>query len=169
MKDLFKAAGVVFMVIILTMLYAYNNNLEKELADEQKHVVELKKERDELLEDVEELSMQVANTAPATHYELAASIYGVDKYMLEAIERLETGNYTSNIFYSLNNTYGAQVNGEYLSYNSAEQSTFELARLLRFNYFEKGLDTLEEIGAVFCPSNPEWASKVNEIYEEIKK
>lgn len=100
--------------------------------------------------------------------EIAGETYNLDPLMLEAIERLETGNYTSEIYHENYNTWGAFDGTNYLKFDSEMQSTIELARTLRFNYFDKGLDTLEKIGKVYCPTDEKWAEKVKEIYDELK-
>ena len=103
-----------------------------------------------------------------TRHDYAQMCYGVEAELLEAIERLETGNYTSAMYNDFNNTWGAFDGIEYKRFDSVEQSTMELARALKFFYFDRGLDTLEEINTEFCPNDKEWANKVKQIYEEIK-
>lgn len=101
-------------------------------------------------------------------YQKAEEIYSVEAELLEAIERLETGNYTSDLYASKNNTWGAFDGYEYISFDSHEQSTVELARTLKFNYIDEGLQTIEEIGTKYCPTDENWAIKITQIYEEIK-
>lgn len=156
---------VLVVLVVLTGLIAFNT--KESLYKAENEVLALSKEKDELLDLIDEISVERAEMPSPTRYELAGQIYGVDPCLLEAIEILETGHFTSNIYIFNNNTYGGKVNGEYLYYTSPLESTMELARLLKYHYFNQGLDTLEEIGAVYCP-NSEWASKVQEIYDELK-
>lgn len=155
-KILIVSALIVFCISMI-LVSEYHNR-----------IVALQKEKDELVVTLEEKSATEGDTEP-TRYDMASEIYNVDKYLLESIERLETGHYTSEVFKTNNNTYGGKVNDEYLSYDSAEQSTMELARLLRFSYYDKGITDLYEIGKIYCPDDEEWAYKVMSIYQELKK
>lgn len=128
---------------------------------------QVKAENDELKERVEELESQPEPEIDIL--QLAGELYDIDPKLLEAIERLECGNYTSTLYLEKNNTWGAydSINGVYYTFDSREQSTMEFARSLRFNYFNHGLDTIEEIGAVYCPGSDTWAQKVRQIYEQL--
>ena len=45
----------------------------------------------------------------------------------------------------------------------------ELARLLKFSYFNIGITDLHEIGKTYCPDDSLWADKVMEIYDGLLK
>lgn len=101
--------------------------------------------------------------------QIAGDIYGIDPKLLEAIERLETGHYSSKNYKNLNNTWGARYDSNgYLSFESHEQSTMELARTLKLYYIDQGLDTVEKIASKYCPDDSSWASKVMIIYHELE-
>ena len=153
-------------VIALAGLQIVENTLE----DAHKRIVTLEKENEDLLQALAETEVQLASFEATVldNYDYAEMIYNIDADLLKAIEILETGNFTSELYLTQNNTFGANVNGEYLTYESHGQSTLELARTLRFNYINKGLDTLQEINYVFCPDDLEWANKVEQIYYEVK-
>ena len=104
-------------------------------------------------------------------YAIAGELYDIEPELLEAIERLETGHFTSLNYKNLMNSWGAydSKNKVFITYDSHDQSTMELARTLRFHYFDEGLDTIEKISVVFCPNDSEhWAQQVNSIYKSLK-
>lgn len=115
------------------------------------------------------LSKQLEEKPVKDILQIAGDIYGIDPKLLEAIERLESGHYTSEKYKTLNNTWGAYDGVEYKSFESHEQSTMELARTLKWYYADEGLDTIELIGTKYCPDDPEWASKVRDIYNELNE
>ncbi len=97
--------------------------------------------------------------------------------LIIAISRHETGNWTSNL-YKNNNNFGGLYNGnegKFYSYNSKEEGLQAFVNLLKYNYFGKGLDTIEKIGAKYCPIgasndangiNVNWVPRVNQYYNE---
>ena len=97
--------------------------------------------------------------------------------LIIAISRHETGNWTSNL-YKNNNNFGGLYNGnegKFYSYNSKEEGLQAFVNLLKNNYFGKGLDTIEKIGAKYCPIgasndstgiNVNWVPRVNQYYNE---
>lgn len=110
------------------------------------------------------------NCVELAYYDYAGSIYDIEPELLESIERFETGHYTSDIYKTLNNSWGAFDGIQYKSFDSHRQSTIELARTLRLNYFNEGLDTIEEIAAKYCPGDKDnWSESVRIIYEGLKK
>ena len=97
--------------------------------------------------------------------------------LIIAISRHETGNWTSNL-YKNNNNFGGLYNGnegKFYSYNSKEEGLQAFVNLLKYNYFGKGLDTIEKIGAKYCPIgasndangiNVNWVPRVNQYYND---
>ena len=95
--------------------------------------------------------------------------------LLVAISRHETGNWTSDL-YKNNNNFGGLYNGKeekFYSYKSKEEGLQAFINLLKNNYFGKGLNTIEEIGAKYCPVgasndtkgvNQYWVPKVTQYY-----
>lgn len=99
-------------------------------------------------------------------YEIASEVYDVDIYLLKAIETLETGHYTSDLYLEKNNTWGCVRDGEFTAFDSVDQSTMELARTLHTYYEDM---SIEEISKKFCPDNAsEWSEVVSDIYKELK-
>ncbi len=102
-------------------------------------------------------------------YIVANKYYGVDMVLLQAIERHESSNYTSDLYKNNKNTWGAKnSDGSFKTFDSYDESTMELARCLKYGYIKYGLDTIEEIATVYCPDDvDEWVKDVKMLYEEI--
>ena len=95
--------------------------------------------------------------------------------LVVAISKHETGNWTSNL-YKNNNNFGGIYNSKeqkFYSYESNDKGLQAFVNLLKNNYFGKGLDTIEEIGAKYCPIgasndptgvNQHWVPKVTQYY-----
>lgn len=95
--------------------------------------------------------------------------------LVVAISKHETGNWTSSL-YKENNNFGGIYNSKekkFYSYESNEKGLQAFVNLLKNNYFGKGLNTIEEIGAKYCPVganndpkgiNQHWVPKVTQYY-----
>lgn len=95
--------------------------------------------------------------------------------LVVAISKHETGNWTSTLYKNSNNFGGIYNSKEqkFYSYESNEKGLQAFVNLLKNNYFGKGLNTIEEIGAKYCPVgakndpngvNKHWVPKVTEYY-----
>ena len=101
--------------------------------------------------------------------------YGIDWRMAVAISRWETGNFTSNIYKNKNNVGGLYCKG-FLSYKTLDEGVEAFVSNLKRNYFDMGLDTLEEIQKKYCPVgakndpnnlNQYWLNGVTQIYQSL--
>lgn len=98
-------------------------------------------------------------------------------FLLVAISKHETGNWTSKLFKE-NNNFGGLYNSKeekFYSYNSFEEGLNAFVNLLKNRYFGKGLNTIEEIGSVYCPVgakndpnglNKNWVPRVTQYYND---
>ena len=136
----------------------------------------LKNERDILIKQNEELTLQVEELSNQTFsrkemFDIAAEVYRVDPVMLYAIARHETGNFKSRLFVENNNPGGIKdfdsASG-WASYGSEFEGIMEMARLIRRGYYNYGLDTPEEIGAKYCPDGTDWAGAIRRLMKEGK-
>lgn len=95
--------------------------------------------------------------------------------LLVAISKHETGNWTSYNFKEKNNLGGLYngSKGTFYSYESLESGIEAFVNLLKNRYFGRGLNTIEEIGNVYCPVgatndpnglNVNWIPKVTLFY-----
>lgn len=118
------------------------------------------------LNDIEKKIYNVAINSELTHEQAI---------LVVAISKHETGNWTSSL-YKNNNNFGGIYNSKeqkFYSYESNEKGLQAFVNLLKNNYFAKGLDTIEEIGAKYCPVgasndptgvNQHWVPKVTQYY-----
>lgn len=136
----------------------------------------LKNERDVLIKQNEQLTLQVAELSNQTFsreemFDVAAEVYRVDPVLLYAIARHETGNFTSRLFVKNNNPGGIKDSNSasgWASYDSEFEGIMEMARLIRRGYYNYGLDTPEEIGAKYCPDGTDWAGAIRRLMKEGK-
>lgn len=92
-----------------------------------------------------------------------------------SISKHETGRWTSNAFKNKNNFGGVMCNTGLRIYNTYNDGLTEYVNLLKSRYFDKGLNTIEKIGAVYCPIgasndptgvNKYWIPNVTKFYNE---
>lgn len=105
-----------------------------------------------------------------------AEEYNIDWKMAVAISRWETGNFTSNLYKNQNNVGGLYYNGKFMSFNTLDEGIEKFISNLKYNYFDLGLDTLEEIQRKYCPIgalndpnclNQYWLDGVTQIYNSL--
>ena len=107
----------------------------------------------------------------------AAQDNGIEPELLAAIMANETGWGTSKAVNSQNNPGGIMGNGGLRSYNSIEEGINAMAKLLKTGYIDKGLTTIPQIGAKYCPVgaandptglNSNWVPGVTKVYNDFK-
>lgn len=95
--------------------------------------------------------------------------------LIVSISKHETGNWTSNAFKNKNNFGGVMCNSGLKKYATFEDGLNGFVNLLKNRYFNKGLNTIEQIGAVYCPVgatndptgvNQYWIPNVTNYYNE---
>jgi hypothetical protein len=95
--------------------------------------------------------------------------------LVVSISKHETGNWTSNAFKNKNNFGGVMCNSGLKKYATFEDGLNGFVNLLKNRYFNRGLDTIEKIGAVYCPVgatndptgvNQYWIPNVTNYYNE---
>lgn len=100
--------------------------------------------------------------------------------LIISISRHETGNWTSQAFINKHNFGGIMCNQatQIKSYASYEEGLTDFILVLKNVYFNKGLNTIAEIGAKYCPVGAEndpnglnkyWVGGVTTFYEEYLK
>lgn len=120
-------------------------------------------------ESVVERLSNVDNLTIEERIELKCHQYGIDPDIPLAIARLETGHFTSRAFKEDNNVGGLSINEVPMSFDTLEDGIEAFVQNLANNYFAQGLDTVEEIGAKYCPVNEEnWVEIANQLLEEYK-
>jgi len=87
----------------------------------------------------------------ASHFINAGKKYDIDPNLLSAIAIHETGNGSSKAVKEKLNVAGMMGRNGLRSYGSLEDSIFDMARNLRQNYLNQGIDTVAKIGAKYAP------------------
>lgn len=77
--------------------------------------------------------------------------YQINPSFLAAVSMHETGNGASNAARFKNNVAGMMGKNGLKSYDSVEESIFDMARNLRQNYLDEGKLTIAQIGAKYAP------------------
>ncbi|MGN0733712.1 MAG: glucosaminidase domain-containing protein [Emergencia sp.] len=106
---------------------------------------------------VEEMIIEKCNT------------YEVDSILALAICRLETGNFTSDAYIYGNNVGGISESEVPVSFDSLEEGVEAFVRNLKVNYYNEGLNDVDEIAGKYCPVNEkQWAETVKALMEEME-
>lgn len=93
-----------------------------------------------------------------------------------SISRHETGNWTSKAFNNNNNFGGIMTNNatQIKNYETYEEGLNDFVSILKKYYFDLGLNTIEQIGAKYCPVgakndpnglNKHWVGGVSTFYQ----
>lgn len=95
--------------------------------------------------------------------------------LLVSISKHETGKWTSKAFKTKNNFGGVMCNTGLKKYDTYNDGLNGFVNLLKSRYFDKGLNTIEKIGSVYCPVgasndptgvNQYWIPNVTKYYNE---
>lgn len=99
-------------------------------------------------------------------------------YMLMAISKHETGNWSSSIFKNYHNMGGIIGSNGFRQYASLDEGIEDFVNLLDRYYINNGRNTIEAIGAKYCPVgasndpnglNQHWVPQVTKYYNEYIK
>lgn len=103
--------------------------------------------------------------------------YGIDPYLTASIASLETGHGSAPVFTKYKNISGKwdAKAGRHATYSNVVDSIYDQAKFLKNNYFDKGLTTIETIGAKYAPvgakndpnrTNASWPVNVSKLYSK---
>lgn len=137
------------LVCVISLGYFSTLN---ELHQKEKEVDILVAQNEQYEIQIQELSDQQISLKEM--FQIAAEVYQVDFDMLYAISKLETKHFQSDLFVNHNNPGGIKdfdSESGWASYDTQFEGIMEMARLLRRNYLDQGLTTVEEIGSKYCP------------------
>lgn len=88
--------------------------------------------------------------------------YGINAAILAAICINESGYGTSNLARTKNNVGGVSEGMGFKSYNSVDECIMDMARFLKSGYVDKGIVTISDVGAKYCPvSDPRDTKGIN--------
>jgi hypothetical protein len=108
----------------------------------------------------------------------AGKKYQINPAFLAAVSMHETGNGTSNAARFKNNVAGMMGKNGLKSYDSIEESIFDMARNLRENYLNEGKTTIAAIGNKYAPVgaandptglNNHWVKGVQSYLDKMTK
>lgn len=145
------------------------NNTDKELEELTNSNDEIKEKTLRVCEN--DISCKIYQKAvdKGLTYEQALIVVSISKH--------ETGNWTSKAFNQKNNFGGVMCRTGLRTYSSFEEGLDSFVNLLKNNYFGKGLNTIEQIGAKYCPVgatndpagvNKYWIPNVTKYYSYYK-
>jgi len=96
-----------------------------------------------------------------------SNMYAIDPRLVIAISRLETGNWTSEIYERCNNFGGMEIDGKPIAYGSKKEGAKAFVQNLYENYILEGKMSPKQMSHKYCPPNAElWARQVAEIMGE---
>jgi hypothetical protein len=87
----------------------------------------------------------------------SSDLYGIDWKLVPAIAGVESG-FCRKIPYNSFNCWGFD-NGSH-TFSDYKSAVYEVARVLRLHYIDKGLTSPERMSSVYAPPSSTWASKV---------
>lgn len=177
---------ITIYLLIATAIYGQINvkTIIKEVVKEEELIITIDKDDSLDGNKIVEVLEPVSNEQNTKLNGIALEIYkesleqglSIEQaYILVAISRHETGNWTSNAFKIKNNFGGIMCNTGLRTYNSLDEGLNAFVKLLKNNYFGKGLNTIEQIGAKYCPIgasndptgvNIHWVPNVTKYYNE---
>lgn len=155
-----KLPKFVRVIIIYTLVICTIINFTKINKTETKTIVEEKVFTIVVVDNSKEKELskrQFENNNEQNIYNVAIANGLTDNQaiLLIAISRHETGNWTSKAFKNNHNFGGIMDYDGLRNYNSYIEGLNDFVRILKTYYFEMGFDTIEKIGAKYCPVGAE--------------
>jgi len=93
--------------------------------------------------------------------------YGINALFTIAVMKLESGNGKSKLAREKNNLFGLNATGggnsKAYRFETKSDSVYKFGKIIAKSYLDKGYSTIEKVGKKYCPSNPKWASLVENI------
>ena len=186
--------GIVYILVGLSILNFVDigtTEATKEVKETKKEIAIVVEEKVEITEkDLTELEVveqeEIIEENICKLSEIECKIYdeainqGLSEeqaYIALSISKHETGKWTSSLFKNNNNLGGIYNSSakRFYSYSTQEEGIKSFIKLLKNGYFGKGLNTIEKIGAKYCPVgaandpnnlNINWVPKVTKYYNE---
>lgn len=168
---------IIFLLIDVALLSSDVIKLRKELDSatqtinqKEQEVRLLYKELDDLVRINKELKkeLKINNGTPRELLKIACEEYNVDYILAVSIARVETGNFTSELFLKYNNLGGLSNDYKWYKYNTLIEGINAYVSMLKIEYIDKGLGTPEKMQPKYCPGKDgeHWVSLVRKIMEE---
>lgn len=102
-------------------------------------------------------------------FRVTCSLYNVDYKLVFAIAKLETGNFTSELYKTQNNVGGLKTKdgSRYQSFSTVSEGVVEMVRNIKNNYIDCGLTTPEAMNSKYCPTDGNWSVQVRKIMDNL--
>ena len=178
-KKILQTIFIIFLLINVALLSNDIIKLQKKL-DSATQLINKKEQEVELLykelDDLDQINnklqkeLKLNNSTPREILKIACKEYKVDYILAVSIARVETGNFTSELFLKYNNLGGLSNDYEWYKYNTLIEGVNAYVSMLKLEYIDKGLDTPEKMQPKYCPGKDgeHWISLVRKIMEEEK-
>lgn len=178
-KKILQIAFIIILLIDAALLSSDVIKLQKELNSaaqlinqKEQEVELLYKELDDLVKVNNKLQkeLKLNNGTPREILKIACEEYKVDYTLAVSIARVETGNFTSELFLKYNNLGGLSNDYGWYKYDTLIEGINAYVSMLKLEYIDKGLDTPEKMQPKYCPGKDgeHWVSLVRKIMEEEK-
>ena len=176
-KKILQTTFIIFLLINVALLSNDITKLQKELNSATKLINQKEQEVELLYKELDDLvkindklqkELKLNNGTPREILEIACKEYEVDYILAVSIARVETGNFTSELFLKYNNLGGLSNDYEWYKYNTLIEGINAYVSMLKLEYIDKGLDTPEKMQPKYCPGKDgeHWISLVRKIMEE---
>ena len=145
--------SIIYLLIFTAAWGIFDSKKVVVKAENKKEVVKVVFTEQKEQEQKEEIKQCVLGEIECSIYNKAIETGMTEEQALitVAISKHETGNWTSKAFKNKNNFGGVMCNSGLKKYSTYEEGLTGFVNLLKNRYFDKGLDTIEKIGAVYCP------------------
>ena len=178
-----KIIHIIYIALLILCVTLYEHDIDKltselesvthKLNTREQEIEVLCDEINDLVNDNMKLEMELKknNSTPRELLKIACKEYNVDYILAVSIARVETGNFTSELFLKYNNLGGLSNDYGWYKYNTLIEGINAYVSMLKLEYIDKGLDTPEKMQPKYCPGKDgqHWISLVCQIMEEEKK
>ena len=174
--------AAIYSLIALSVIGVVNYKPQiKTIVEEKIQVITIEKEiamvqeeqKQEVIEETSQVLFNNENENNIYNYAIEQGLTQKQALLVISISRHETGNWTSKVFKNNHNFGGIMTSKGLKNYNSYEEGLQDFVRILKNYYFDLGLDTIEKIGAKYCPVgakndpnnlNQYWVGGVSQFY-----
>ena len=178
-KKILQTTFIIFLLIDAALLSSDVIKLQKELNSAAQLINQKEQEVELLYKELNDLVMvnsklqkelKLNNGTPREILKIACEEYKIDYILAVSIARVETGNFTSELFLKHNNLGGLRNDYEWYKYNTLIEGINAYVSMLKLEYINKELDTPEKMQPKYCPGKDgkHWVSLVRKIMEEEK-
>jgi len=117
--------------------------------------------------DLDKLNNEKDPEAIKAYIRQKADDYNIDWKLVYAIGAYESGYFKSNLAQSQNNFFGRKATSStWMSWETPQEGIDNQFEYLKTRYFDRGLDTPEEMNHVYCEGDT-WKYKVRYIMDTV--